>query len=325
MPYDRSKFTTRTVEESLAFDYFMDDSSFIATDVFPVKPVDKSIKKISQFDLSKLRRVNTESATNAEAASVDEQLFTSDLTLKEYKLKRWINPRTLRDADQPQLLDDSRAIAQVTTHLKLEREIIAATLALTTGNYPAALTSALTDGNKWNQSNGDPEGIVMGTIHPALINSCGQQANALALDWVTLAKLRLSPAFKSRTQYTNAGPVPDEIIKAYFGVQYLFVSKARYDSSVEGKAKSVNAVWGDDALFFVHNPGMGIGDVGYGLMGLIDQPFKVQTFEDMTRGGTAGNMRSVEVRTEYAFKAGMVAAEGDGDFAAGYLLRDVVA
>lgn len=325
MPYDRSKFVTRTAEETLAFDFMMDDSSFIATSVFTPKPVDKAVKKIYQYDLSKIRRVNTEAATNAEAASVDEQLFTSDLTLREYKLKRWVNPRDVRDADIPALLDDTRAIQQITNHLKLEREIIAATLALTSTNYPASLTSALASGSKWNESDGNPEKDALGTVHPALLNSCGRQANALALDWVTLAKLKTSPAFQTRTQYTNGGPIPDEVIKAFFGVDYLFVSKARYDSSPEGKAKSIGAVWGDDALFFVYNPGAGMNDVGYGIMGLVSTPFMVQTMEHPTKGGVAGNMRSVEVRTEYGFKAGMVVAEGDADFAAGYLLRDVVA
>ena len=325
MPYDRTKFTTRTTEESLAFDFMVDEKDFIADALFAPKPVDKSTKKILQFDLSKLRRVNTQAATNARAPVVDEQLFTSDLTLNEYKLAREINPRVERDADVPALVGESRAIRQVTHHLMLEREIIAATLALTSTNYPASLTSALSSGSKWNETDGNPYNDVMATVHPALINSCGRKANAVAMDWVTYSKLKLSPAFQARVQYTNGGPIPDETIKAFFDVDYLFISKARYDSSVEGKAKSINAVWGDDVVFFVHNPGAGLEDVAYGIMGIISTPFAVQVDEDRARGGTAGNMKRVEVRTEYGFKAGMVVAEGDTDFAAGYLLRDVVA
>jgi hypothetical protein len=325
MPYDRSKFVTRTAEESLAFDFMTSETDFIAAELFAPKPVDKAVKKIYQFDLSKLRRVNTQAATNAEAPTIDEQLFTSDLTLLEYKLAREVNPRNVRDADQPALISEQRAIRQCVHHILLEREIIAATLALTSTNYPSTLTSALASGSKWNEAGGDPEADVLATVHPALINSCGTKANAVAMDYVTLMKLRTSPAFKTRVQYTNAGPVPDAVIKAFFDVDYLFISKARYDSSVEGKAKSINAVWGDDAVFFVHNPNAGLEDVGYGVMGLISAPFVVQTTEDMKRGGTAGNMKIVEVRTEYGFKAGMVVAEGDADFAAGYLLRDVVA
>lgn len=323
MPYDRSAFVTRTADEKVAFDFMVEADAYIADKLFSPKPVDKAEKKIFQYDLSKLRRINTKAATNAKAPLTGEQLFTSNLTLDEYKLGAEINPRNVRDADVPSLISEQRAVKMVTNHLLLDRELIAATLATTVGNYPAGLTSALAAGSRWNDADGDPEADKV-TVDNAMRNSCGMKANAVAMDESTWLKLKTSPSFRSRIQYTNGGPVGLEHVKAFFGVDFIFISTARYNTALEGAADAISSVWSDNVLFFYHNPGVGIDDVGYGMMGIIDSPFRVTVREDLARVGTAGPMKVVEVATEYGLKAGFVKASGDGDFAAGYLLRTAV-
>ena len=54
----------------------------MATEATTPKPVKKQLTKIMQADTSKLRIPNDNGATNAEANVIDEQLFTTNITLQ---------------------------------------------------------------------------------------------------------------------------------------------------------------------------------------------------------------------------------------------------
>lgn len=323
MPYDRTAYITTNPLESTCFDYMVEDSGLIAEKVFPAKPVPNSVFKAYQADTSKLRPIETRASTNAVAPLIDEQLFSTSVTLEEHKVGKEVNPRNVRDADQPYMLGEVRAAKLATHALMLKREILAATLATTAANYPTALKATLADGSRWNQSNGDPENDKI-TADAALLNACGRKANALAMDWLTYSKLRTSPILRSRTQYTNGGPIPDETLKAYFDVQFLNVSTIRYDTAVEGAAASMTNPWSTYVLAYVYNPSPGMEDMSYGHMYLANQPFWTKVREDESRSGPAGSMKVVEVGTEYKFAAGYVVSSSDSDFNAGYLWTTAV-
>ena len=323
MPYDRSVFVTRTAVEGVCFDFATSAADFIADWLFTPKPVAKASVKVTQADTSKLRLVETRKKTNSEADLVDEQLFTTNVDLEEHKLGAEVNPRDVRDADIPSMLSEARKAKLVTEHLLRQRENLAATLATTVGNYPADLTSAIATADRWDQPAGDPEANMV-TANLALIARCGRMANALAIDVSTYLKLRTSPSFRTRTQYTNAGPISDEAMKAYFRVEYLVVGRAQYDSTVEGATRSIGGFWSTNAIFFVYNPSAALEDVSYGHMYLMNTPFWSKTTVDEKRNGPAGSMKRVEVGTEYKLGPGYVVASGDADFAAGYLFRTVL-
>ncbi len=323
MPYDRSAFVTRTAIEGVCFDFATSAKDFIADWLFTPKPVAKASVKVTQADTSKLRIVETRKKTDAEVDLVDEQLFTINVDLEEHKLGAEVNPKDQRDADVRSMLSEARKARLVTEHLLRMRESLAATLATTVGNYPADLTSALAAADRWDQPDGDPEACKV-TADNALIARCGKEANAVAMDVTTYNKLRTSPSFRTRTQYTNAGPVSDEAIKAYFKVEYLCVGRAQYDASNEGVAASVSGFWGTNVVFFYYNPSPALEDVSYGHMYLMNTPFWSKTTIDEKRNGPAGSMKRVEVGTEYKLGPGYVVGASDSDFAAGYLFRTVV-
>lgn len=324
MPYDRTAFITRTPLEGVAFDFAADEAGFLADKLFTPKPVDKALKKIGQLDTSKLRVLNTEKGTNSEPDLIDEQIFYTSVTLDEHKLGSEVNPRDVRDADQPALVGDARKTKIVTLGLQLRREQKAVTLATTTGNYPSALTSAIASGSRWNEAGGDPESDLV-TAHQALMNTCGRRANAIAIGDQTMDKIRLSPYFRERTKYTSPGPIPTELVKAFFGVENLFVGNARYDSAKEGATASIGGFWSDFAIAFVYNASPSMEDVGYGLMALEKAPFWVDVFVDQRRTGQAGPMRRVTVGSEYKLAPGYVESASSSKFNAGYLFRTVVA
>lgn len=331
MPYDRTKYITRTPEESMCFDYMQAQSGFLADKIFVPKVVDHVQKKIYQSDNSKLRKIiGKNRGTNATPALVDEQFFPTNVTLAQYKYGREIDPVDERDADAPvrPLLGNARASALVTGHHLIEVEAEAVTLVTTTSNYPAALTSAISSGVRWNETNGDPEADSI-TAHQALKTACGMRANAMAIGDATLDKIQLSPYFRERTKYTGAGKVPVDFIKQMFGVEHLFVGDARYDSGIEGGTASVGAFWTDYALMYVYNPSPAVapepGAVSFAHMYTLARRFWTAINVDETRQGPAGPMRTLQMGAELALGAGFVAGDGDGDFNAGYLFRTVVA
>ncbi len=326
MPYDRTAFITRTPLEGVAFDFMVNQDGFLADKLFTPKPVDRAEKKVAQFDTSKLRSYDDAKGTNAEASKIDEQLFYRNIALQEYKLGSDINPRSVRDADMPGLIDDARKVKIVTQALLIRRELRAATVATLSTNYPTALYQAIASGSRWNEGLGNPESD-MAVANEALRNSCGREANAVSMDVGTFDKIKLSPAFIDRTKYVGAGPVTKDQMKSFFGesVEYLFIGRGRYDSSNEGVAASVGAIWGATVIAHVYEPSSSMESQGYGSMYLYGAPFWTASNPDLKRVGPAGPMRTVEVGTEYVLLSGMTPASGDTDFAAGYLFATAVA
>lgn len=326
MPYDRSAFITRTPLEGVAFDFMVNQNDLLADKLFTPKPVDRAEKKVAQFDTSKLRNYEDAKGTNAEASKIDEQLFYRNISLAEYKLGSDVNPRSVRDADMPGLIDDARKVKIITQALLIKRELRAATLATTAGNYPSALYQAIASGSRWNEAGGNPESD-MATANEALRNSCGREANAVSMDVGTFDKIKLSPAFIDRTKYTSGGPVTKDMMKAFFGesIEYLFIGRGRYDSSNEGVAASIGAVWGANVIAHVYDPSSSMESQSYGSMYMYGAPFWTSSTVDTKRMGPAGPMRTVEVGTEYVLLSGMTPGSGDNDFAAGYLFATAVA
>lgn len=324
MPYDRSAFVTRSPQEDVAFDFHNEQEKFVADKLFTPKKVSKSDTKIYQADTSKLRLIETRKKTNAQADIIDEQLFSSNITLEEHKLGAEINPRDVRDGDIPGMLDENRKIRIVTQALMLKREDLAATLATTVANYHSTLTSAIASGSRWNEANGNPEADKV-TADNALVNLCGMKANAVTMGGDTWRKLKLSPAFQDRIKYTNGGPVSLEAVKAFFEVEHVFIGDARVDSAVEGATASIAGFWGSNVIFHVYNPSPNIESVSYGHMYHFEAPFWVNTYIDEQRRGPAGAMKRVEVGTEYVMGRGIVISSSDSDFAGGYLFRTAVA
>lgn len=322
--YNRTTFTTTTAEEGVVYDYMQDEKSFIAADVFSPKPVDRANKKITQMDISKLKVYDTQRATNSEAEIINEGSFTRDISLKEHKLEFEINPQLVRDSDL-QILDGARPIQMATHGLLMKRESIAATLATASGNYPSSLTSAIASGDRWNEANGDPEAD-MTTARTAVRNLSGVSINALAIDVTTFDKLRLSPSFRDRVKFTKGTPVSEDDIKAFFGVEYLFVGKARQNTANEGATAALSGFWGTNAVAFYHNPGVSMFDVSFGQLAMYGQGgVKTYLRVDERKQGASGPMRYQGVVMEYACTYGYVESSASTKFAAGYLLRTVVA
>lgn len=325
MPYDRSTFSTRTPLEGVCFDFALDQNSFLAPKLFPPKLVSKSLTKVYQSDGSSLRIPTSTAATSKTSAGiVDEQLFSREISLVEHKQRKEVDPRDVAEADVPWMLDENRAARVATRALLLAQEAAAATLATTTSNYPADLTSAIASGSRWNEAGGNPEADVQ-TAHRAVLARCGRTPNAAAMDFDTYSKLRTSPYLIDRIKYTSGDTISDAALKNLFGVEYLDIGKIRYNSAEEGAAVVMTNLWSTNVIFHVFNPSPQKEDISYGHTYTTSIPFAVDPWDDVSRRSRHGVIRFVEVNMEYALGKGFVVSSSDSDFAGGYLFTTAVA
>jgi hypothetical protein len=329
MPYNRADFITTSPLTNVALDRFFDEKDLVFPQANTLVPFDKATGKIYQTDgLGKLSLISDERGTDSEPDLDDEQLFGRTITPAEYKAGGEVNPRDVRDADVPGLLDEGRVVMRKTAQMMLAAEKRFADGVLTSSNYPSTLTSALTSGDKWSDAAGNPEEDKLVTIDEALLDWCGKPANAMIIASDVLAKLKLSPEFRSRTQYTQSAGLSDEQIKAYFKVDHLFVGKARYNSALPGAARSITKIWaGNDVVFFHFDPRMPTAaDPGQNafLMPFVGSLWWTDVYVDNKRKGSAGAMKRITVGAEYTFTPGFVESSSSSDYAAAYLLRDVV-
>lgn len=328
MPHTRSDFITAKPLTNVALDRFFSEKDLVFNQANTMVPLDKATMKIYQTEgLGKLTLISDERGTNSEPDTDDEQLFGREVVPAEYKGAGDVNPRDVRDADVPGLLDESRVVQRKTAQLMLAAEKRFADAVLTSSNYASGLTTALTAGSLWTDPAGNPEQDKLVTVDEALLDWCGQAANAMIIEKQVLEKLKLSPEFRSRTQYTQSAALTNEQIKAYFQVDYLFIGKARYNSALPGAARSITKIWaGNDVVFFYYDPtlpsALNPGQNAF-LMPFVGAMWWTHLLNDDRKVGSAGPMKRITVGAEYAFAPGFVESKTSSKYAAAYLLRDV--
>lgn len=329
MPHTRSDFITTKPLTNVALDRFFSEEDLVFPKANTMVPLDKATMKIYQTDgLGRLALVSDERGTNSEPDLDDEQLFGREIVPGEYKAGGEVNPRDVRDADVPGLLDESRVIQRKTGQLMLAAEKRFADAVLLTTNYPSALQATLASGDKWSDAAGNPEEDKLVTVDEALIDSCGKPANAMIIASDVLKKLKLSPEFRSRTQYTQSAGLSTEQIKQYFEVEYLFVGKARYNSALPGAAKVITKIWaGNDVVFFHFDPALPTvvnpGQNAF-LMPFVGSMWWTDVLPDDRRKGSAGAMKRVTVGAEYGFAPGFVESSASAKYASAFILLNVV-
>lgn len=321
-----SSFITRSPLETFSIRAANEMSDFIADEVFSPVIVSKELVKVYQYDTSNYRAPAVLRSSKAAADKLDYNVFTSDRTAQLHKLAADIDPSDAEQFDAPVANLQQDAALSIMEGLMLAKEIEAVTLATTSGNYPAALTATLASGSTWLDNAGDPEGNAS-TARAAVKTACGKVPNAAAMAWSTFEKLRGAPYFIDRMKYTNGSVTPDAfegMLKAWLGVQYLHLCKAQKNTNVEGNAtQSLTDVWDDSVLFYVKNPTPSLRSMRYGANYVYNNLYTHQ-YDDNARGSGKGRIQVLEMGWSYVLAAGAVVSSSDGDFTAGYLLKNAV-
>lgn len=322
MALNPASFQTRDALTDFSIRAANEMTDFIADSVFPYVYVTKEQFKTYQYDLSNYREVDTMKSSKAEADLVDYGVFTKDRTARLHKLAGEWDPADEKNFDKVVADLQQDTAKTVVERLMLRKERLAVTLALTAGNYPAALTSTLAAGSTWLDTNGDVEGNSR-TARVAVKTACGKAPNAAAMSWTTFEGLKVAPSVVDRIKYTNGQQPTEEILKNLLGVQHLFVSKAQYNSAVEGSTASLSDVWDDSVLYFVYDPSPAPRTMRYGSTYIRNELYTYQYKVD-ERGSGDGRIERLEMGLWYVHSPGSVVSSSDDDFTAGYLLKNAV-
>jgi len=326
MALNPSSFITRTALENFSIRAANEMTDYIADQVFTPVIVGKDSIKVYQYDTSNFRVSNSKKASGAEADLVDYGVFTTDRTPLLNKLAGEYDPADAKNFDVPvnQLQQDTART--VMDRLMLAREIQMADKVLTTTNYPSDLTATLAGGSTWLDASGDPEGNAA-VARAAVKARCGKSPNAAAMAWTTYEKLRGAPYFIDRMKYTTASVSGDAfkgMLAAWLGVKELHICAALKNTNAEGSAtQTLSDVWGDEILFFVKDDSASLRSMRFGAKYLRNQLYTYQ-YQIDERGSGDGRIQRVELGWWYSLEAGAVVSSSDSDFAAGYLLKNVV-
>lgn len=199
----------------------------------------------------------TERANGAAAAMVTFAYSTSSYIVKEHALKDVITDRDRANTETPLNLDRD-ATENLTDTIMRRMEIEAHKLLFTTttwANNAELSTTALS----WCgiTTTALPTQNVLSATSKILA-AAGKKANTMVISWNVFAGLKENPNLFDRIKYAERAIVTEDLLKALFDMQNVYVGSAVYDSATEGLTESKGFIWGDDALvaYFEPMPGL---------------------------------------------------------------------
>ena len=324
MAIETSQFKTRTPMENLSLKIINDKTEFVADRVFtPVYTDEKDIFSVYQYDARHMRNISSLSTSKAEANRVDYGAFRRDRTSQLYKLKTDVDPRDAATFDPA--VADVRVDAADTiwSHLMIEREVLAATLATTAANYPASLTKTLVDGSTTFTASGGNVEAEVAIAQAAVRAACGKTPNAAVISKTGFDRIKSSPSLVERLKYTSGQKATEEQVANLLGVQELIIAGAVQNTAAENAAATMADIWPDDILFFVKNASPGKRQMRYGAWYVRNELYTYEAI-DPKRGSGDGRISELEMGWEWVLAPGAVVSSSDDDFIAGYLLKNII-
>jgi hypothetical protein len=279
----------------------------------PVIVTDKNSNKYNVWDQrNAFKRVLAHSAAaGAEVPEVNPVPSFSQYSCLEYALGAFITLEVQANADVP-LQPLQAGVKRVLTVLRLEREIRAATLLRTTGNWNTNMVQSLNSSTKWNASTGDP----VANIHQ-MIEQSAMSVDRLVWSELVLHEVVRNSNFKDYSKYKDSiNPIPvEQIISERYGLPPITTVKMKYNlPSGSGTYRNTiyPYVWAGDVIG-IHEPPqmppMSQDDVCTACTfrwnganqsvrdGEYSAGFLVRTFWDQKRGGRGG-MKIVVVHND---------------------------
>ena len=271
--------------------YLQDESFYIADDCFPLVPVEHQTDVYFKYSKDDFFRDEAQQRADAtESAGGGFNLTSSS----SYAALVWayhkdLGAQTRNNAD-PAVNLDIAVTKFVMQKLLIRRERFFNTQFIKTGVWGTDITGVASAPSStqtiyWSDdANGDPyTDIALGQT--TILQNTGYEANTLVLTYPVYQALRKHPLVIDRIKYTtraDAGKITPDLLAASFDVDRVLVSKAVYNSAVEGATGSYSFINGKNALL-CHSapaPGLMLPSAGYtfawrGFTGLNDMGVRV--------------------------------------------------
>jgi len=285
--------------------YIQNQDHYIASQVFPIVPVDKQSDKYYTYTKNDWFRDEAAPRADAtESAGSGYNLGTDNYNCDVFAFHKDIGNQTRQNADAPLNLDRD-ATEFVTQRLLLRQERQWAADYFTTSVWGTDSTPS----NLWSDyTSSDPIGDIEAGKR-AILASTGFMANTLTLGYDVFIKLKNHPDLVDRIKYTSAQTLTAQMLANLFEVERVLVAKAIYASNNEGETGAYSFVHGKHALLCYVNPQPSLlaASAGYifawrGVSGGMGQSIGVSRF-DMPQ------LKAQRVEGELAFDDKVVAAD----------------
>lgn len=315
-----SSFKTRDPLSNYSIRYANDLDGYAAFKIFTPFMVPKSLFKWYAYGKENLQSRTLDAPSGTEAPVGDWTAYTLSGTAKEYAFKHLVLGKDVRDFDRPMSDLNQDAAAANMDALMIAMEAAAHTKATTAGSYPSGLTSTLGATLTWAVSGGDPFEDVR-LAKDAVFANCGKPANTMALSYKAMEYLRIHPGIIERIKYTSANSITNEMVARLLGLDEIIVSKAVYNSAVEGAADVLASIWDDDAIIFHKNDSQATRVLTYGRT-FMAQNFYTKVIDAPELGRNEG-AHFIESGWEWNQEFVAQVSSTDADSCAGYLLNNV--
>mgnify|MGYP001560667498 CR=1 FL=1 len=234
---------------NLAVRYRPNEGLLLADMVCPVIPVAKRSDKYFTFNVA-----NSIDLARADIAGqqgmpmqVSWGLSTDSYNVVDFGFRDFVPSDVMSNADAPlrPLADSTETLMD---RLLLAREFRVATLVGATGSY-GGNTVSLSGAQKWSNPASDPVADIETALATAGLNA---MPNTMVLGKAAYDALRRHPALeryilsRSSTRMGAVGfRVDEQMIADAFGLDKVYVGKARYNSANPGATVTNTYIWGD--------------------------------------------------------------------------------
>jgi len=295
--------------------YIQSADNYVASKVFPVKPVQKQTNKYHIFTKNDFFRDDA-----VKMRSPNEGAPRSGFTLStgSYSCDSWWTAVPLDEMVQanadPSVPLDQAAMQLVTQRMLIRRDRLFATAFMNTDSVWGTDVTGATDFTRWDDAASDPEKDVA-TGKQTVLTNTGFEPNCLTVSYAVHQALKRHPLIKDRYKHTSDASITNEMLARFFEVDKYVVAKSVYATNVEaGTAAMAFAIGKHAVLSYAEGspsimmPAAATIFTWSGLTGMndagvrIDQYYDQETKTDVVRGEFAFDMKVTGSDLGYRFK-----------------------
>lgn len=179
----------------------------------------------------------------------DYAVSTSPFVCEHYGKRHLVLEDEYKNADAA-LDPDQDATELLTAKVKLAREIRAASLLFTAGNYATGLKATLTSTDQFSHASSTPIKTIKDAISEVVAHG-GMRPNVAVMNKDVYNVLEEHTTVVGRLQYTDP-MVSRQKVADLLGLQKIFVGEAVKNTAAEGLTESLSDVWTDSlALYYI--------------------------------------------------------------------------
>lgn len=227
--------------------YVQDEGNFIATQVFPRKPVPHMTNKFFIFNKNDWLRDDAMKirAPGEPAPRSGFTLSTDSYDAQPYWTEVPLSDMVQKNAD-PSLPLDQAATRLVTQRALIKFDRLFVSKAFATGKWGTDYVAG-TDFTAWDDYASDPQKDI-DTAQALILKNTGREPNCLTVGYRVHKALKRHPIIKDMYKYTSSESITEAMLAQALELDKYVVAKSSYATNAEGGTAAYDFIAGQNAL-----------------------------------------------------------------------------